>query len=56
MRAGITVAQMEKELIFKTLDSCDQNRTRAAQILDISVRTLRNKLKEYREAEGAKAE
>ena len=56
IRAGITVAQMEKELIFKTLDSCDQNRTRAAQILDISVRTLRNKLKEYREAEGAKAE
>ena len=48
-RAGMTVAQMEKELILKTLDSCGDNRTRAAQVLDISVRTLRNKLKEYRE-------
>ncbi len=49
IRAGMTVAQMERELIFKTLESCDDNRTRAAELLDISVRTLRNKLKEYRE-------
>ena len=48
-RAGMTVAQMEKELILQTLESCGDNRTRAAQTLDISVRTLRNKLKEYRE-------
>ncbi len=49
LRAGMTVAQMEKELIFKTLEGCNDNRTRAAELLDISVRTLRNKLKEYRE-------
>ncbi|MCH7909466.1 MAG: sigma-54-dependent Fis family transcriptional regulator [Candidatus Hydrogenedentes bacterium] len=48
-RAGMTVAQMEKELILRTLESCGDNRTRAAEVLDISVRTLRNKLKEYRE-------
>lgn len=51
IRAGLTVAQMERQLIMKTLEHCDQNRTRAAELLDISVRTLRNKLKEYREAE-----
>ena len=45
----MTVAQMERELIFKTLEGCNDNRTRAAELLDISVRTLRNKLKEYRE-------
>ncbi len=49
LRAGMTVAQMEKELIFKTLEGCNDNRTRAAGLLGISVRTLRNKLKEYRE-------
>jgi len=48
LTAGMSVAQMEKELILKTLDKCGQNRTRAAEMLDISVRTLRNKLKEYR--------
>jgi DNA-binding NtrC family response regulator len=38
---------MERELILKTLDHCDQNRTQSAKVLGISVRTLRNKLKEY---------
>jgi transcriptional regulator with PAS, ATPase and Fis domain len=47
LSVGMTVAQAEKALILKTLDSCGQNRTRAAQMLDISVRTLRNKLNEY---------
>jgi DNA-binding NtrC family response regulator len=50
-RAGMTVAEMEKQLIFQTLEHCGQNRTRAAEVLDISVRTLRNKLKEYGAAE-----
>ena len=50
IRAGASVAAMEKELILKTLDHCGGNRTRAAEMLDISVRTLRNKLKEYRES------
>ena len=44
---GTTVAQAERELILRTLEHSNQNRTHAAKILDISVRTLRNKLKEY---------
>ncbi len=50
LRVGMTVAQMEKELILKTLENCGDNRTRAAEILQISVRTLRNKLNEYKES------
>lgn len=46
-KAGMTVAGMEKELILQTLTHCGQNRTRAAELLGISIRTLRNKLKEY---------
>jgi len=46
IRAGMTVADMERDLIFATLDACGQNRTRAAEMMGISVRTLRNKLKE----------
>jgi len=46
-KAGMTVADMEKELILQTLAHCGQNRTRAAELLGISIRTLRNKLKEY---------
>ncbi len=45
--AGMTVAQTERVLIEATLDKCGQNRTRTAEVLGISVRTLRNKLKEY---------
>lgn len=41
--------EMERELIFKTLASVGGNRTHAAKILGISIRTLRNKLREYRE-------
>jgi two-component system response regulator AtoC len=44
---GITIARAEKELILRTLDHCGQNRTKAARMLDISIRTLRNKLNEY---------
>lgn len=44
---GKTVATIEKELILATLDHCYGNRTHAAHILGISIRTLRNKLKEY---------
>ena len=47
--AGTTVAEMERQLIYKTLEQCGQNRTHAAKVLGISVRTLRNKLKEYAE-------
>jgi DNA-binding NtrC family response regulator len=48
--AGMTVAGMERELIFKTLESVGDNRTKAAEMLGISIRTLRNKLNEYRAA------
>ena len=44
---GQTVAQMEKSLILDTLSHCLGNRTHAANILGISIRTLRNKLNEY---------
>ena len=48
---GRTVADVERDLILDTLDHCLGNRTHAAKILGISIRTLRNKLNEY-EAEG----
>jgi DNA-binding NtrC family response regulator len=48
---GRTVAEVERELILDTLDHCLGNRTHAAKILGISIRTLRNKLNEY-SAEG----
>ncbi len=48
VQPGMSVAQVEKDLILKTLEHCDDNRTRAAELLGISVRTLRNKLNEYR--------
>jgi DNA-binding NtrC family response regulator len=47
---GQTVAQVEQQLILDTLSHCIGNRTHAATILGISIRTLRNKLKEYSEA------
>ena len=47
---GQTVAQVEQQLIIDTLEHCFGNRTHAANILGISIRTLRNKLKEYAEA------
>ena len=49
--AGMTVSQTERVLIEATLDKCGQNRTRTAELLGISVRTLRNKLKEYAQAD-----
>ena len=44
---GKTVAEVEQGLIIDTLDHCLGNRTHAANILGISIRTLRNKLKQY---------
>jgi DNA-binding NtrC family response regulator len=47
--AGLTVREMERRLIFDTLKRTRNNRTQAARLLGISIRTLRNKLAEYRQ-------
>lgn len=46
-QVGRTVAEVEQDLILDTLNHCLGNRTHAANILGISIRTLRNKLKLY---------
>lgn len=43
---GATVDEVERELVLQTLARCDGNRTRAARVLGLSVRTLRNKIRE----------
>jgi len=48
---GMTVKEMEKKLIGNTLEQVNHNRTHAAKLLGISIRTLRNKLREYQEQE-----
>jgi two-component system response regulator FlrC len=45
---GMTISKMEQELILKTLKEVNGNRTKAAEMLGITVRTLRNKLQEYK--------
>jgi DNA-binding NtrC family response regulator len=45
---GRTVNDVERSLILDTLSHCLGNRTRAAEILGISIRALRNKLQDYR--------
>lgn len=45
---GISLKELEKRLIIETLHQQNHNRKKTAEILDISVRTLRNKLNEYR--------
>lgn len=47
-----TIWEMERELILRTLERHDGNRTHAARTLGISIRTLRNKLREYRQLNG----
>jgi len=42
-----TISEMEKELILQTLEEFSGNKTKAAESLGISIRTLRNKLNEY---------
>src|SRR5947208_16047621 len=49
---GTTVGEAERQLIMKTLESTNNNKTRAAEILGISLKTLHNKLKEYGSAAG----
>jgi DNA-binding NtrC family response regulator len=47
----MSIGEMERILISKALGSVQGNRTKAAEILGISVRTLRNKLHEYKQCE-----
>lgn len=48
VKTGMTIQEAEKRLILKTLEYTGENRTQAAKILGISIRTLRNKLNEYK--------
>jgi DNA-binding NtrC family response regulator len=56
IQVGLTVQEMERRLIMKTLEACGGNRTEAATTLDISTRTLRNKLHEYGAMDAFKSE
>ena len=53
--APVSIWAMERELILRTLARVNGNRTHAAKILDISIRTVRNKLREYRQLESGQA-
>jgi Fis family transcriptional regulator len=44
---GLPVADVERDLILATLRQTEGNRTHAANILGISIRTMRNKLRDY---------
>jgi DNA-binding NtrC family response regulator len=53
VRVGSTVAEVERRLILATLDRCGGNKTEAAEILGLSVKTIYNRTKEY-DAESAR--
>ncbi len=52
VRVGTTVAEAERMLILRTLEMCNNNKTHAARVLGISLKTLHNKLARY--GDGAK--
>jgi transcriptional regulator with PAS, ATPase and Fis domain len=52
VRVGSTVDDAERALIIRTLEAMGQNKTRAAEILGVSLKTLHNKLKEYSRSRG----
>ena len=49
IKVGLSLKEMERQLIFQTLKEVNDNRTHAAKLLGISIRTLRNKLREYKD-------
>ncbi len=55
LHSGLSVAEAEKRLIFETLRSTNNNKTKAAELLGISIRTLRNKLHEYKDLQAPSA-
>jgi DNA-binding NtrC family response regulator len=52
LQAGQSLSEMQRELILITLEQTNGNRTHAAKLLGISLRTLRNRLREYRVEEA----
>jgi DNA-binding NtrC family response regulator len=56
VEVGTTVDEAERQLILKTLTSTHNNKTKAAEILGISSKTLQNKLKEYSNAAASVTE
>jgi transcriptional regulator with PAS, ATPase and Fis domain len=56
LEVGTTVGEAEKMLILKTLAANNNNKTRAAEVLGISLKTLHNKLKEYGNASAMASE
>jgi transcriptional regulator with GAF, ATPase, and Fis domain len=46
-KAGATLQDVERQLLEKTLEATDGNRTRAAELMGVSLRTVRNKIREY---------
>ena len=52
IEVGMSMKEAEKRVIFNPLHETKGNRTHAAKTLGISIRTLRNKLNEYREEVG----
>jgi DNA-binding NtrC family response regulator len=55
VNVGATVDEAERLLILRTLEATGQNKTRAAEILGVSLKTLHNKLKEYSRARQPQA-
>ncbi|MDQ1318053.1 MAG: two-component system, NtrC family, response regulator HydG [Candidatus Poribacteria bacterium] len=47
VKPGWSIKEVEKDLVIKTLEQTNGNRTKAAEILGITRKTLQNKLKEY---------
>ncbi|RSL19286.1 two component Fis family sigma54 specific transcriptional regulator [Edaphobacter aggregans] len=56
VEVGTTVDEAERQLILKTLSSTHNNKTKAAEILGISSKTLQNKLKEYQNSASSATE
>jgi DNA-binding NtrC family response regulator len=52
LAVGTSLAEAEKVLIYATLELCHGNKTRAASMLGVSLKTLYNRINEYRTSAG----